>query len=71
MAAKLYELYIGPVSLGTIAADHMMTYRDTSVRLDTIFLQVIETGKAVTLYSYTDNLKTALFHQGAYPREVA
>jgi len=45
---------------------HLTSARDTSYRIDTVFLKVLQRGKNIALYLYTDALKTR-FYVGETP----
>ncbi|MGN6638501.1 MAG: hypothetical protein ACTHJ8_06285 [Mucilaginibacter sp.] len=52
--------YSGPISTDAIN-DVSTDVRDTSFRVATVFLKVLEKGRTVALYSYTDELKQRFF----------
>jgi hypothetical protein len=56
-----YKKYTGPISMDATNTAHLETFRDTSYRIDTVFLQVLQKGKNVALYAYTDGLKTRFY----------
>jgi hypothetical protein len=56
-----YQKYKVDISTDNTDIQHLETFRDTSFRTDTVFLKIIQKGKNVTLYSYTDHLKTRFF----------
>ncbi|HTD38976.1 MAG TPA: hypothetical protein VK671_00045, partial [Mucilaginibacter sp.] len=69
-----YQRYVGPISLDITDKDHLGYMRDTSSRIATVFLQVLQKGKNLSLYSYTDALKLRLFvgERPVYaPKELA
>jgi hypothetical protein len=41
--------------------DHVLDFRDTTFKVATVFLKVLQSGKNVTLYAYSDAVKTRLF----------
>jgi len=49
------------ISMNDINIDHLAYERDSSYRVDTVFLQILQRGKNLTLYSYSDNLKTRYY----------
>lgn len=53
-----YQKYLVDISTDNTDIQHLETFRDTSFRTDTVFLKIIQKGKNVTLYSFTDHLKT-------------
>jgi hypothetical protein len=56
-----YQRYAGPLSMDPINFASMIEERDTSFKVDTVFLELIQRGKNVALYSYADNLKVRFF----------
>jgi len=58
---EIYQKYTGPISTDITDYMHLGTGRDTSFRIDSVFLKVLQKGKNVALYSYTDNLKTRFY----------
>ena len=56
-----FQRYSGPISMDDIKIDNITTLRDTSFRIDTVFLKILRRGKNITLYSYGDALKTRFF----------
>lgn len=57
----LFESYAGPISTDYTDADRIGVGRDTSYRTDTVFLRVLQDGKRLKLFSYTDGIKTRYF----------
>jgi len=53
--------YTGPVSMNDININTVTTERDTTFKMDTIFLKVLRRDKRLSLYSYDDQLKTRFF----------
>ena len=56
-----YTRYIGPISTNPTDAYQVQNYRDTSFRVGTVFLKVLEKGDRIALYSYKDQLKMRFF----------
>jgi hypothetical protein len=56
-----YKKYICSISMDETNTSKLGTARDTSYKIDTVFLQILQKGKNVTLYSYTDGLKTRFY----------
>jgi hypothetical protein len=56
-----YQKYICPVSMDETNTARLSSGRDTSYKIDTVFLKVLQKGKNVALYSYTDRLKTRFY----------
>jgi hypothetical protein len=56
-----YQKYTVDISTDITDIQHLETFRDTSFRTDTVFLKILQKGKNVTLYSFTDHLKTRYF----------
>jgi hypothetical protein len=58
---EAYQQYSGPVSTDETNLNRLSTGRDTSSRIDNLFLKVEQKGMYLTLFSYTDGLKTRYF----------
>jgi hypothetical protein len=56
-----YQKYTGTVSMDVTDYNHLNSGKDTSFKTATVFLQVLQKGKNVTLYSYTDDIKTRFY----------
>ncbi|HAL81144.1 MAG TPA: hypothetical protein DCO83_02040 [Mucilaginibacter sp.] len=56
-----YVRYSGPVSADVTDINKILIGRDTSFIQDTVFLKVLQKGKNMIIFSYTDNLKTRYF----------
>lgn len=56
-----YVKYTGKISMNRINDVSVPLNRDTSYEFATVFLKVLQKGKNVALYSYTDNMKTRYF----------
>lgn len=56
-----YIKYTGKISMDRISDVSVSLNRDTSYRLATVFLKVLQKGKNLMLYSYTDNIKTRYY----------
>lgn len=56
-----YESYKGPISMDNVDIDKLMIGRDSSYKLDTVFLKVLQKGKNLTVFSYTDTYKVRYF----------
>lgn len=56
-----YQRYVGVISMDNTSPEHMIDYRDTTYKIDTVFLRVLEKGKNVVLYSYGDAIKDRYF----------
>ncbi|MBV8390239.1 MAG: hypothetical protein JO080_10605 [Mucilaginibacter sp.] len=61
-----YKRYSGRISMDATEKDHVGNSRDTSYRDATVFLRILQKGKNLVLYSYTDNVKTR-FYTGETP----
>ena len=69
-----YQKYTGPISMDVVNTDHLTTGKDTSVKMADVFLRILQKGKNVALYSYTDELKARYFigdSPGFAPKELA
>lgn len=53
--------YSGPISTNITDVNHIGTAKDTSFNVADVFLQVLQKGRNVILYSYADYLKTRYF----------
>jgi hypothetical protein len=61
-----YKKLLCSISLDETNDTRISGARDTSFKVDTVFLNVLQRGNNVALYSYTDNLKTR-FYVGEAP----
>lgn len=67
-----YQGYIGPVTKGAVDLADLSSGIDSSFVSDRVFLQTITSGKNLTLYSYSDKIKTRYFiaDKNAFPVEL-
>jgi hypothetical protein len=49
------------ISLATVAENHLFP-KDTVTRIDTVFLELLQKGKNISLYQYTDDYKTRYYY---------
>jgi hypothetical protein len=56
-----YQSYKGHLTTDKTEINHLYVGRDTSFRIDTVFLKIIQKGKNIVLFSYSDNIKTRYF----------
>ncbi len=56
-----YKKYTGPVSMDGTNTLRLGGSRDTSFQIETVFLKILQKGKNVALYEYTDGLKTRFY----------
>jgi len=56
-----YQRYIGLISMDNVSEDHMIEFRDTSYKADTVFLEILQKGKNIALYSFSDAIKSRFF----------
>jgi hypothetical protein len=56
-----YRRYEGAITMDKVDVDNVSVERDSSIRIDTVFLRVIQKGKNLVLYSYADKIKTRFF----------
>jgi hypothetical protein len=56
-----YRKYQVNISLNNTDVQQLSTVPDTSTKTATVFLKIIQSGKNVTLFSYTDELKTRFY----------
>ncbi len=61
-----YKKYSSSISLNNIDIDNLGSESDTTYKVDTVFFKVLQYGKYVSLYSYTDKIKTR-YYLGEYP----
>lgn len=57
---EYYDVYSGPISTDETSINGQSA-RDTSFKVESVFLKVLDKGKNITLYSYADNLKERFF----------
>jgi len=60
---EIYQRYEGRISLNKTDLKDLTTSRDTTTRKAIVFLKVMRVGPNVSLFSYTDALKTRYFVQ--------
>jgi hypothetical protein len=56
-----YERYEGPVSTDITEINHLSVGRDSSFKTDTVFLKVLQKGKNLMIFSYSDDTKIRYF----------
>jgi len=56
-----YKKFVCFISTDITDPRHVIEGRDTSFRIDTVFLKVLQKGKNLALYSFTDILKTRFY----------
>jgi len=56
-----FQRYAGPISMDVVNINDLGTFRDTSYKVDSVFLKVLRKGPNLQLFSYDDNLKTRYF----------
>jgi hypothetical protein len=56
-----FEKYTGPISTDITNINKLSEGRDTSFRIDTVFLQILQKGKNVAFYSYSDDIRTRFY----------
>jgi len=56
-----YKRFKTSISLDETSIQKVGDHRDTSSKIDVVFLKVQQRGKNVTLYSYTDDIKTRFY----------
>src|SRR5579862_2109683 len=57
----IYKKYTSSISTDETNIAHLGTSRDTSYRVAPVFLKILQKGKNVALYQYTDDLKTRFY----------
>ncbi|HTE02095.1 MAG TPA: hypothetical protein VK668_22560 [Mucilaginibacter sp.] len=68
-----FQRYAGPITTDATNQEHLSEGRDSSFRMDEVFLKVLQKGKLVALFSYSDNLKTRFYigeNPGYTPAEL-
>ncbi|TKK69224.1 hypothetical protein FC093_07865 [Ilyomonas limi] len=58
--SEMYQRYYVKMSMDRILMGNIGE-KDTSSRMDTVFLKVLQTGNKVTLFSYSDDVKKRLY----------
>ncbi|WP_233164775.1 hypothetical protein [Pedobacter sp. ASV28] len=58
---ETYERHLVRISLGKIKLEDIPVGIDTSFRQEKVFLKVLHKGKHVSLYAYTDDIKTRFY----------
>lgn len=58
---EAYQKYEGKISMDATDPDKITQGRDSSFRVDTVFMKVVRKGTNVTLFSYTDPLKVRYY----------
>jgi len=56
-----YKKFFCRISTDVTDSRHVIEGRDTSFRVDSVFLKVLQKGKNLALYAYTDNIKTRFY----------
>jgi len=56
-----YQRYVVTASQDQVEMNNMNTHSDTSTRVDTVFLRLLNRGAYLTLYSFKDNLKSRYY----------
>lgn len=56
-----FEGYAGRITTDNTEVNRISSGRDTSFKIDTVFLRVIQDGRKLKLFSYTDGQKTRFF----------
>lgn len=59
----VFRRFVVSISMGSTDVLRAPDIQDTSAKRDTVFLQVLQDGKNVTLYSYRDELKNRTYIQ--------
>nr|WP_294940949.1 hypothetical protein [uncultured Mucilaginibacter sp.] len=58
---QAYRRYAGFITLDHISEQQVLNERDTAMRLDTVFLKVLQKGRNLSLYSFSDHIKTRFY----------
>lgn len=56
-----YERYVISVSTSRVELSNLSAGRDSSFRIDTVFLKVLNRGKNIALFSYKDDIKKRFY----------
>lgn len=56
-----YQRYNGLISMDVTDKDHLGSFRDTTYKNARVFIRILQKGKNLSLYSYTDNLKVRFY----------
>jgi hypothetical protein len=56
-----YQTYTGPISNDETNTNKLSNERDTSFKIDKVFLKVLQKGGVLTLYQYADDMKIRYF----------
>ena len=71
--ADSYLRYAGKISMDRTDANHISSGRDIRYKTAVVFLKVLQKGERVTLFSYSDDLKTRFYvaeHSEQLPAEL-
>ncbi|MBD1364974.1 hypothetical protein IDJ77_14225 [Mucilaginibacter sp. ZT4R22] len=66
-----YERHVVSISLDETNEHRLNSGRDTTFKIDTVFLEVLQTGKNATLYVYTDDIKSRFYTSDAIDKTPA
>ncbi|WP_428327564.1 hypothetical protein [Mucilaginibacter sp.] len=58
---ETYQKYTGPISTDVTNIARIGTGKDSSYRVASVFFKVLQKGNNVSLFSYTDNIKTRFY----------
>jgi hypothetical protein len=58
---QYYETYVVPVSQDSVEIASLQTKLNTNYKIDTVFLQVLNKGRYITLYKYKDKIKQRFY----------
>jgi hypothetical protein len=65
-----FEKFVAPISNAYITLWRLTTTVDSSFTTDTVFLRLVKKGKNISLYSYTDNIKTRYYSVETVDKKV-
>ncbi|MEO7211220.1 hypothetical protein [Mucilaginibacter sp.] len=60
-----YERHVVSISLDVTDEHRLNSGRDIRFKIDTVFLEILQTGKNATLYAYTDDIKSRFYTSDA------
>ncbi|HTD41167.1 MAG TPA: hypothetical protein VK671_11140 [Mucilaginibacter sp.] len=61
-----YQRYVGLISMDATDKDHLGSFRDSTYKNAVVFIRILQKGKNLSLYSYTDDIKVR-FYVGEAP----
>lgn len=67
-----YQKYTGPISMDLTNVNSILNGRDSTIKVKTVFLKILQIGKNVNLYTYKDEVKSRFFisTNNSLPKEL-